>query len=166
MEIWKDVPGYEGLYRVSDQGRVYSVRNEIVLKPVNSVGYCVVTLSDHGKAKLAKVHRLVAMAFIPNPENKPTVNHINEIKTDNRACNLEWATVAEQNAHGTRLQRAAKTRCREIRQYSPEGQLIRTWPSLTQAANELGIGKGGIWAALEGRVHRAGGYIWKRSIPT
>ena len=166
MEMWKGVPGYEGLYRVSDQGRVYSVRNEIVLKPVNSKGYCVVTLSDHGKAKLAKVHRLVAMAFIPNPENKPTVNHRNEIKTDNRACNLEWATNAEQNAHGTRLQRAAKSRSREIRQYSMSGDLIRIWPSMAQAARELGIGSGNIWAAVSGRCRQAGGYIWKRSIPS
>lgn len=163
-EQWRDVYGYEGLYRVSNMGRVLSVRTETVLKPSLCKGYCVVSLHDHGQRNF-KVHRLVAAAFSPNPENKPTVNHINEIKTDNRACNLEWATVAEQNTHGTRLDRAAKSNRREIRQYSLSGQLVRVWSSTTEAARALGISKGNIWSALEGRYQQAGGFIWKRSLP-
>lgn len=109
MENWKQVPilEYKDLYEISNRGRVYSVRNKRCLQPkLSKTGYYRVSLSSHGIVKIVSIHRLVALAFIPNPENKPTVNHINEIKTDNRVENLEWATVAEQNVHGTRLQRA------------------------------------------------------------
>ena len=163
MENWRDIPGYEGLYRVSDQGRVFSVRNGITLKQQNTKGYAAVALCQSG-AKLVKVHRLVAMAFIPNPEGKPTVNHINENKMDNRVCNLEWATNAEQNVHGTRIMRAATSKRREVFQYSLDGEFICKWPSITDASVQLGIGKGNIWSALEGRYKQAGGFIWRRSL--
>jgi len=109
METWKQVPilGYEKLYKISSAGRVYSVRGKTCLTPkLSTPGYYRVTLSSHGIKNTISIHRLVALAFIPNPQNKPTVNHINEIKTDNRVENLEWATIAEQNRHGTRTQRA------------------------------------------------------------
>lgn len=111
MKKWKNVtiPNYEELYMVSTDGEVYSVRNEKTLKPkLSKAGYLRVGLANHGKIKMVGVHRLVALAFIENQENKPTVNHINEIKTDNRVENLEWATNAEQNVHGTRIERAVK----------------------------------------------------------
>lgn len=106
--IFKPVPGYEGLYDVSNKGDVYSHYWHQLLTPKRSPqGYLRVTLCKGTNAhKTISIHRLVALAFIPNPENKPTVNHVNEIKTDNRVENLEWATIAEQNAHGTRTIRA------------------------------------------------------------
>ena len=99
-EIWKDIRGYEGLYRVSNLGRVISLERIdsrgriwperlIYIGNDYSKGYLVVKLCKDGKQKAYKVHRLVADAFIPNPENLPQVNHINEDKTDNRAENLE-----------------------------------------------------------------------------
>lgn len=106
---WRDCIGFSDYYSVSNNGDVYSKRNKRLLKPKKSKsGYLRVGLSVHGKVKMESIHRLVALAFIPNPDNKPTVNHINEIKTDNRVENLEWATNAEQNIHGTRIERAVK----------------------------------------------------------
>lgn len=109
MRTWKKVPipEYADFYMVSNRGDVYSVRKRRLLKSKkNEVGYLRVGLSVDGKVKMFAVHRLVALAFVPNPYNKPTVNHINEIKTDNRVENLEWATTYEQNVHGTRISRA------------------------------------------------------------
>jgi hypothetical protein len=105
IEVWKDVIGYEGLYQVSDLGRVksfnYNHTGEIkILK--NSLmqdGYQRVQLWKNQKGITFKVHRLVALHFIPNPENKPEVNHIFGNKWDNRACVLEWATSTENNNH-------------------------------------------------------------------
>jgi hypothetical protein len=111
MEVWKSVtiPGYEELYLVSSLGRVFSKRENKMLKPkLSKAGYQRVSLANKGNIKVISVHRLVALAFITNSENKPTVNHKNEIKTDNRVWNLEWATNAEQNVYGTRIERARK----------------------------------------------------------
>lgn len=113
MEIWKDIPGYENLYRVSTFGNVKSYkkigwmnRNNCTrifkpkdLNPSHSHGYLNVRLTKNKKSKLLFVHRLVLLAFIPNPENKPQVNHKNGIKTDNRIDNLEWVTAVENIAH-------------------------------------------------------------------
>lgn len=109
-EVFKNVPisAYEQFYLISDQGRVFSKHRNTELTPkITKAGYLRVTLCDgSGNHKTISVHRLVAMTFIDNPKNKKTVNHKNEIKTDNRVENLEWATNAEQNTYGTRIQRA------------------------------------------------------------
>ena len=104
---WRPIKGYENEYLVSEAGDVWSLRSrrKLSLKRERT-GYLRVNLSVDGVSKAFLVHRLVAVAFIPNPSNKPTVNHINENKGDNRAENLEWATMKEQNIHGTRTQRA------------------------------------------------------------
>ena len=98
-EIWVDIKGYEGLYQVSNQGRVkrlYKNGKIRILKPsLDNNGYLYVTLSKNNKPKIFKLHRLIAINFIPNPENKPCIDHINTIRTDNRVENLRWVTKKE-----------------------------------------------------------------------
>jgi NUMOD4 motif/HNH endonuclease len=100
-EHWRDIEGYKGMYQVSDLGRIRSLKygKKRILKPSLSKGYCSYSLSKDNFVKYFRGHRLVAIAFIPNPENKPEVNHKNGNKLDNRKVNLEWATDEENKQH-------------------------------------------------------------------
>ncbi len=112
MEIWKKVVGYEGIYEISSYGRLrvllkyrkYRDYQSKILNPSNDKdGYLRTCLTKNKKRKSVFIHRLVAQSFIPNPENKHCVNHINGIKTDNRVENLEWVTHSENNKHAIKL---------------------------------------------------------------
>ena len=159
-EEWRDVIGYEGLYQVSDQGRVKSFKwnKERFLKPsMDKDGYLLVNLCAGGKPKTLKVHRLVCEAFHENPDNKPQVNHINEDKTDNRACNLEWCTCKQNVNHGSRNERVSKP----VGQYSLDGKLIKLWPSTMEAERQAGFNHGNISQVANGKYKQAYGCIWK-----
>ena len=166
-EVWRDIEGYEGLYQVSDQGRVKSLgrkwsKSERTLKPVvRHDGYVVVNLYSGGERKMFKVHRLVCEAFHENPDNKPQVNHINEDKADNRACNLEWATARENSNFGTRTERLGKAQSKPVAQYAQDGELIKIWPSAREAERQTGFGHGYICQSANGKRKQAYGFIWK-----
>lgn len=107
-EVWKDVQGYEGLYKVSSHGRIWNSKRNRMRTLANNKGYKMVALSKNGFKISHAVHRLVAIAFVENPENKREVNHIDEDKTNNFYLNLDWVTPKENSNWGTRNKRISE----------------------------------------------------------
>ena len=170
--VWKDIKDYEGLYQVSNLGRVKSLERTIalksgskrtvrerILKPkTERKGYLRVQLyNGSGKVKDCYVHRLVCEASHENPQNKSEVNHINEDKSDNRACNLEWVTRKENNNHGTRTARTSKT----IGQYTKDGELVKVWQSAMEVQKQFGFAHSNICNVAKGKAKTSYGYVWK-----
>lgn len=163
-EEWRDVVGYEGLYMVSNMGNVYShIRKKPLVKTLGEKGYYTVSLFRNRKRKEAKVHRLVAMAFIPNEENFDCINHKDECRTNNVVSNLEWCTKAYNNRYGTARFRAAKKRQKKIVQCTKSGEVIREWDSIKDAAETLGINRSNICQCCKTnkKYSCAGGFVWK-----
>lgn len=160
--IVKPVPGYEGLYEVSDDGRVFSLVRHRELKPkIDRYGYKAVTLTKNGKPQYITVHRLVAKAFIPNPFSKRCVNHINEIKTDNRVENLEWVTVKENDNHGTRNSRMSDSKCKKpVIQTLPDGT-VRYFKGVKDAGRQTGKSHSSIAAWCKGKFNSAESSNWR-----
>lgn len=150
----KDIPGYEDLYAVTRDGYIYSYLKKKFLKPtVNLGGYLQVGLSKDSYIKRLFVHRIVAMTFIPNPNNLPEVNHKNEIKTDCSVDNLEWCTHKYNCNYGTRNQKLSKkVRCVELN---------KEFDSLSEAAKHFKLDVGNINRACNGVYHSTGGYHWE-----
>lgn len=158
VEEWRAIEGFEN-YEVSNLGRVRRV--EYVKQREDFNGYPIVSLYKDGKVKTLKVHRLVAQAFIQNPNNLPQVNHIDEVKTHNNVTNLEWCSQQYNNSWGTRLDRIAAKHCKPIQQLSINGTLIEEFDSTYDAQAKLGIHNSNICACLKGRRKVAGGYLWR-----
>lgn len=175
-EKWKPIEGYAGLYEVSNLGRVRSVdrittmKNGVrrkthgtVLKPAQGNGagnYLCVTLSKNGRMKKKLVHRLVASAFIPNPENLPEINHKDEDKTNNKADNLEWCDRRYNNLYGTAKARAAIKQGKPVLQ-KLDGKIVNAWPTAGMAAAFTDATQGGIDSCCRGEMSKSGGYEWE-----
>ena len=185
-EIWKDVKGFEGLYQVSDMGRVRSldrtvqskrgwhkfVKGIILKQAKHHYGYLQVSLRRNNQSKSVWVHSLVAQAFIPNPDNLPIINHKSEIKTDNRVENLEWCDVRYNNRYGTKASRISAAQRNDPKKSIPvhqidkaSGQIIASYPSIAEASRQTGIYEGSIMAILSHKPHcfTAGGYKWAKA---
>lgn len=161
-ERWRDIDGFEGRYRISDHGRVFSLLSKKLLNIyTNSHGYQCVYLYLDGHYKNFKVHRLVAVAFVPNPYNLPQVNHKNEDKTYNYYTNLEWCSAAYNNNYGTRTLRAAITNARPV--VCIETNIIY-WGA-REAARQVGI-HNHISECCNGKRKSCGGYHWRWATET
>lgn len=172
-EIWKDINEFNGLYQISNFGRVKSLSRwhknnsntgymskEKIIKPrINRDGYLQVCLYKEGKSYTRNVHILVAKAFIPNPLNLPQVNHKNENKLDAKVNNLEWCTRKYNMNYGTRTIRSAQKRSKRVFQYTKDGRLVKEWPSL-QSCNEFGFNFKNISACCKGKRKTHKGYKW------
>lgn len=167
IEIWKDISGYEGYYQVSNFGRVKRLprhkasdkretHNNIRKPKLEPSGYLSVNLSKDNKARTYLIHRLVALAFIPNPNNLPQVNHKSEIKTENFVENLEWCDQRYNNCYGTARERQRATRAnnpndplvrklvgeknsKSVKCFTPSGVLLAVYKSITEASEKTGV---------------------------
>lgn len=186
VEEWKPVVGYEGLYEVSDWGNVRSLDRVVkclnsgkypcnrcvkgkIIKPFLTIwGYIQVYLYKSGtkKGNNHTIHRLVAEAFIPNPNNLPEVNHIDEDKTNNNVENLEWCDRKYNKNYGTRTKKVAekltnrKDLSKQVYQYTLDGELINIWPSTKEIERKLGYDNGNIGKCCNNKYKQAYGYKW------
>ena len=184
MEIWRDIEGYEGLYQVSNEGRVKSLERDFVTgnpsvvkhleetikKCIDIKGYYQTNLSKNGKIKHYLVHRLVAKAFIPNPNNYPCINHKDENTRNNKVENLEWCSYEYNVNYGTRNERDSQkkkgiipkgTPPIKVYQYTINGELVKIWDSVAECGRN-GFNKGAVAACCRGehgyKTHK--GYRW------
>lgn len=173
QEIWKDVVGYEGLYKVSNLGNVISLNYRKTNKPkklsynVNHKGYLDVHLTKNRTSKHKIIHRLVALAFIPNPNNLPQINHIDGNKQNNNVNNLEWCDNSQNQKHAYKLGLKKKLfgidspKHTKIYQYDLNGNFIKTWNYIKEASETLNICQSNISLCCIGSYKSAGGYIWR-----
>lgn len=161
-EIWKPIKGFEGEYEISNFGQVKSLKTNIILHQYKyRGGYLEVHLRQHSKKFHKKIHRLVAEAFIPNPNNYPEVNHKDENKKNNRFDNLEWCTHQYNNTYnGKHIKGGEKTR-KPVSQFDLDGNFIKEYVSQTEASKQTDITQGTISNCALGHQKQAGGYIWR-----
>lgn len=172
-EIWKDIPNYEGYYQARNLGRIRSVDREIDVNGKNQHckfkckqlikgkimkskltkdGYYEIGLTKNGKTKYIRVHRLIAITFIPNLNNYPVINHINHNRLDNRVENLEWCSIK----YNTRYSNAKK-----IIQLDKNKKQVKLWECMSDVYNELGICVSNLSKCCHNNNLTAGGYHWK-----
>lgn len=184
VEIWKDIKDYEGLYQVSNLGRVkslqrycycgnkYRLKKEKILNgSTDKDGYIRVGLYNNGQCVLKKIHRLVATAFIPNSDNFPQVNHKDENKTNNfvyinedglvnlEKSNLEWCSPIYNTNYGTAIERRSSKKRKSVKQFSLDGVLIKIWESVRKCESE-GFSHQGVSSCCKGIFKTYKGFIW------
>lgn len=182
-EVWKDIKGYEGLYQVSNLGKVRSldrykytngrygkmkakIKGRLLKPCINHDGYEEIVLSKDGKSKMYRLHRIVAETFIINQYEKLQVNHINGNKIDNRSVNLEWTTPKENIEHAldNKLMKPVKGRehymAKKIGKYNFKNELVETYETIQEASKKNNILATSIINCLKRRTKTSGGYIW------
>lgn len=160
--IWKDVVGYEGIYKVSNKGELYSIKRKRKLNPsISKNGYRQAKLYKNGKYKTRSVHRIVATAFLENPENYPVVNHVDEDKLKNNVENLQWCTQKHNVNHGTGQQRRIEAVKMPVKQYTLDGQYLATYKSAVDLQELYGFHQSAISRVCRGERKTAYKYIWK-----
>lgn len=188
MEIWKDIKNFEGLYQVSHLGNVRSLdaiinckgaknidthirKGRILKQSIGTTGYYSVNLSRNGKTKYVRVHKLVAEAFIPNPNNYYCINHKDGNKLNNYFCNLEWCDFSHnlkeayriglrQNKYKGKYGREAQF-SKPLLQFSLDGDFIKEWENAEQVKRELGYCAENIRSVCRGKRNQANGFKWK-----
>ena len=190
--VWKPIPDYEGYYEVSSNGEIRSCKRyandrnglryrRVMRQCLGCSGYLQVGLRKNGKRKNCKIHKIVASVFVPNPEGKPCIDHINTDRTDNRACNLRWVTIKENSNNPLtkkhskygrekvvgerrklcqRFKNNAPNRPKPVHRYALDGVYIDSFQSLLEAELVTGIEINGIRKALDRPYKYAGGYLW------
>lgn len=161
--MWKDVIYFEGFYQVSDTGMVKNTKTGRILKPYAG-DYYTVTLSKPGvKSTCRLVHRLVAEAFLPNPNNLPQVNHKDENKHNNSVSNLEWCDAKYNINYGNGKYKKTIRERKPVLQFTITGDFVKQWDSATEVERTLGWGHSNIRKCCNGMLSQAYGFIWKNA---
>lgn len=179
-EIWKDVVGFEGLYQVSNLGRIKSLsknvgfyfrKEKILSNCYQNNGYLVVNLSKKTEVSRKSIHRLVAQAFIPNPERKAQVNHKDGNKQNNCVSNLEWCTDSENKRHAFKTGLNKHTppirigkengSSKSVIQYDCSMSFVKKWDCIMEASKNNRIDNSSITKCCKGKLKTAGGFIWR-----
>jgi len=162
-EIWENVVGYDGLFKVSSLGNIVKLKDNnidyYITKRISKHGYCIATFNFNNKTKQVLVHRIIAIAFVPNPENKPEVNHKNSIRDDNRIENLEWVTHKENCIHSYKYG-LRRPEMKGINKYNEKKKIkvasrdklmniIKTYSSINEASKHTGISNSNISRCLK-----------------
>lgn len=166
LEIWKDIPDYEGLYQISTLGKVksfprkgtHTTKERIIKFAKSNKGYCIAVLKKNNVQKVFSVHRLVAKAFIPNPDNLPQVNHIDGNKLNNCVDNLEWCTNKQNRQHASQHHLLFT---RHIYQFDLNGNFIKEWYSAVEASKFYNINYNSLRSACKSKKGIYKGYIWR-----
>ena len=171
METWKSIKGYEGLYEINILGVVKSLKRNIIKKPLLDRGYLKYYLYNGSKYRYEYAHRLIAIAFIPNPNDYPVINHKNGDRSDNRIDNIEWCTQSWNIEHGYKIlgrkcyllgKKGIKSIFSvKVSQYSLNGVYLKTWDCIADAERELNMPRGKIGMCCVGSRKTTGGFTWK-----
>lgn len=162
VETFVEIEGFEN-YEVSKPGKVRNIKSGRILKSsFNTHGYLVHFLYENNKRKCIPLHRIIATAFIDNPDEKPQVNHIDENKLNNDLRNLEWCTAKENSIHGTRIKRIAEKHFKKVIQLDLNDNVLNIFKSMKQAEQETGVFASSISACCNGKAKRAGYFKWRK----
>ena len=165
-EVYKDMVGYEALYQVSNIGNVKSLNynkvkymEKLLKQQKGCNGYKTVILCKNKTSKRFYIHRLVANAFLPNPQNLPCINHKDECRTNNVVTNLEWCSYKYNLEYNNGRKRRAESRSKQVYQYTKDGELIAVWKSTSECGRN-GYNFGHVASCCRGEIKSHKGYIW------